>query len=119
MDQRECKRELLVNVVYSKVLYATPVWASALEKQTTANSLLTAQRSIAMRIASTYKTVSTSSLLVIHRLSPLDLMVKKKKEFYEAMRTRVFDQNKTEVIRNKARKKAMAEGNNWKVPDGS
>lgn len=43
---RWCKRKLLTSVVYSKVLspYAAPVWASTLDRQRVARSLLTAQR---------------------------------------------------------------------------
>lgn len=40
---RESKRKLLTSVVYSKVLYTTPVWTNSLEKLTTTKILLMAQ----------------------------------------------------------------------------
>ena len=49
---REAKRRLLVSVVHSKLLYAAPVWANALQNHAIQKRLFSAQRSAALRIVS-------------------------------------------------------------------
>ena len=62
---REAKRRLVANVVHSKLLYAAPVWANALQNHAIQKRLLSAHRSAALRIVSAYRTVSTSAVLVM------------------------------------------------------
>ena len=49
------------SVVLSKLLYAAPVWTNALKNQAIHRKLFSAQRSVALRIVSAYRTASTSA----------------------------------------------------------
>ena len=49
---REANRRLMASVVHSKLLYAAPVWASALSNHAIQKKLLSAQKGVALRIAS-------------------------------------------------------------------
>ena len=69
---REAKRRPVASVVNSKLLYATPVWPNALQNHAIQRKLLSAQRSVALRIVSAYRTVSTSAVLVLTSVSPID-----------------------------------------------
>ena len=62
---REAKRRLVASVVLSKLLYAAPVWANALQNPAIQRKLFSAQRSVVLRIVSAYRTVSTSAVLVL------------------------------------------------------
>ena len=57
---REAKRRLVASVVQSKLLYAAPVWANALQNHAIQRKLFSTQRLVALRIVSAYRTVSTS-----------------------------------------------------------
>ena len=67
---REAKRRLVASVVNSKLIEGAPVWKSALNNRAIQKKLFTAQRGVVLRIASAYRTVSTSTVLVIIQLSP-------------------------------------------------
>ena len=60
---REAKRRLEASVVHSKLLYAALVWANALQNHAVQKKLLSAQRLVALRIVSAYRTISTSAVL--------------------------------------------------------
>ena len=62
---REAKRRLVASVVNSKLLYAAPIWTSALNNHAIQKKLFSAQRGVVLRIASAYRTVSTSAVLVL------------------------------------------------------
>ena len=61
---RKAKRRLVASVVHSKQLYAAPVWANALQNHAIQRRLFSAQRLVALRIFSAYRTVSMSAVLV-------------------------------------------------------
>ena len=71
---REVKRRLVASVVHSRLLYATPVWAKALQSHAIQRRLFSAQRLVALRIVSAYRTVSTSAVLVLASVPPIDLL---------------------------------------------
>ena len=52
---REAKRRLVTSVVLSKLLYAAPVWANALQNHDIQRKLFSVQRSVALRVVSAYK----------------------------------------------------------------
>ena len=52
-------------MVNSKLLYAAPVWTSALNNHAIQKKLFWAQRGVVLRIVSAYRTVSTSAVLVL------------------------------------------------------
>ena len=70
-------------MVNSKLLYAAPIRASALNNHAILKKLLSAQRSVVMRIVSAYRTVSTSSVLVLVSVPPIDLLVEERKETFQ------------------------------------
>ena len=49
---REAKRRLVVSVVNSKLLYAAPVWTSALNNHVIQKKLFSARRGVVLRIVS-------------------------------------------------------------------
>ena len=82
-EPREAKRSLVASVVNSKLLYATPIWTSALNNHAILKWLFSAQRGVVMRIVSAYRTVPTSAVLVLASVSPIDLMAEERKETFQ------------------------------------
>ena len=52
---KEAKRRLLASVVHSKLRYAAPVWANALQNHAIRRKLFSAHKSITLRIVSAYR----------------------------------------------------------------
>ncbi|CAI6376152.1 unnamed protein product [Macrosiphum euphorbiae] len=67
---RQKKRQLLMSVAQSQLLYAAPIWASALVFEVNIKKLLKPQRKMAIRVSSAYCTVSTNAILVVSGLLP-------------------------------------------------
>ena len=80
---REAKRRLVVSVVHSKLLYAAPVWANALQNHVIQRKLFSAQRSVALRIFSAYRTVSTSAVLILASVPPIDVLAEERQETFQ------------------------------------
>ena len=80
---REAKRRLVANVVNSKLLYAAPVWTSALNNHAIQKKLFSAQRGVMLRIVSAYRTVSMSATLIMASASPIDLLAEGRKETFQ------------------------------------
>ena len=97
---REAKRRLVASVVHSKLLYAAPVWANALQIHAIQKRLFSAQRSAALRIVSAYRTVSTSAVLVLVSVSPIDLLAEERKETFQ-LRKELTCTDWQEIIRGK------------------
>lgn len=74
------RRQLLASVVHSQVLYAAPVWAGSLTIQSNVRILLRPQRTMALRVAKAYRTVSTQAALVVAGLIPVHLLVRERAE---------------------------------------
>lgn len=62
---RSCKRRLLGSVVHSTILYAAPVRETALARKGARQLFSSLQRSVALRVASAYRTVSEEAALVL------------------------------------------------------
>ena len=77
------KRRLVANVVHSKLLYAAPVWANALQNHAFQKRLFSGQRSAALTIVSAYRTVSMSAVLVLASVPPIDLFVEERQETFQ------------------------------------
>ena len=77
---REAKRRLVASVVHTKLLYAAPVWASALSNHVIQKKQFSAQRGAALRIVSAYRTVLTSAVLILASVLPIDLLAKERQE---------------------------------------
>lgn len=76
------KRKLLNNVAESTILYAAPVWKTAVRVQRNRAKLESAQRIMLLRICRTYRTVSTEALQVIAGIPPIDLLVEERASCY-------------------------------------
>ena len=77
---REAKRRLVATVVNSKLLYAASVWTSALSNNAIQKKLFSAHRGVVLRIVSQYRTVSTSTVLVLASVLLISLWAEERKE---------------------------------------
>ncbi|KAL4085358.1 hypothetical protein QTP88_027217 [Uroleucon formosanum] len=77
------KRKLFGAIVYSKTLYASPVWTHAFKFNINKSTLLKPQRLIALRIAMVYRTVSTQAILVVASIIPAHLMALERLKTYK------------------------------------
>ena len=64
-------------------LQALLVWANALQKHAIQRRLFSAQRSVALRIVSAYRTVSMSAVLVLASVPPIDLLAEARQETFQ------------------------------------
>ena len=65
------------------MLYGSEIWAEALYVKKRANSLLSVQRTAALRIASAYRTASAHAVLVMAGTIPVDLLAAERMEIYK------------------------------------
>ena len=98
---REAKRRLVASVVNSKWLYAAPIWTSTLNNHAILKKLFSAHRDVVMRIVSAYRTVSTSAVLVLASVPPIDLLAKKRKETFQLRNELTCLTNLREIARAK------------------
>ena len=80
------KRKLLNSVIHAKMLYGARIWVEAMQRKWTRQKLGYLQRQRAMRIASSYSTVSESAVLVLTSTSPIDLLAMERQEIYLEMK---------------------------------
>lgn len=80
------KRQLLMSVAQNQLLYAAPVWSSALVFQKNIQVISGPQRKMAIRITRAYKTVSTNAILVVAGILPLKLQAAEKYKTHELKR---------------------------------
>ena len=88
-------------MVNSKLLYAAPVWKSALNNRVIQKKLFSAQRGVVLRIVSAYRTVSTSAVLVLASVPPIDLLAEEKKEIFQLRKELTCLTNLQEITRAK------------------
>lgn len=81
---RQNKRQLLMSVAQSQLLYASPIWASALAFEVNKKEMLKPQRLVAKRVACAYTTVSTNAILVVAGMLPLHIMVSERNAVHVA-----------------------------------
>lgn len=65
-----------VECMISNKMYAVPAWANALQKRASRRSLHSVQKKVVRRITGTYRTTSTTALLVLARMPPIELQAK-------------------------------------------
>lgn len=107
------KRRLLATVVLSKLLYVAPVWSPALVFERNIKSILRPQRTIALRTAMAYRTVSTAATMVVAGVIPAHLLAWERTKRYEIRR----DPNRAAIekeIREEVLKKWQIE---WEKED--
>ena len=66
---------LLASVPKSIMLYASPIWASALKVKTYGRKMASVYRLGALRVISAYRTVSDEAAGVISGMLPIDIIV--------------------------------------------
>ena len=98
---REGKRRLVASVVNSKLLYAASIWTSALNNHAILKKLFSGQRGVVMRIVSAYRTVSTSAVLVLASVPPINLLAKERKETFQLRKELTCLTNLQEIARAK------------------
>jgi len=102
------KRALLGTVVHSKLLYASPNWASRATKTAkNRDAMARAQRSVALRIIRAYRTLSTVGASVFASMVPADLLAIERGR----IRHRLDDQDdvtETTIMRKQERKISIA-----------
>ena len=98
---REAKRRLVASMVHSKLLYAAPVWAEALQNHAILRILFSAQRGVALRIPSAYRTVWTSAVLVLMSVPRIDLLWKERQETFQPRKELTCISNLQEIACSK------------------
>ena len=88
-------------MVNSKLLYAAPIWTSALNNHAIQKKLFLAQRVVVMRIVSAYRTVSMSAVLVLASVPPKDLLAEERKETFQLRKELTCLTNLQEIARAK------------------
>lgn len=77
---RATKRKVLSCVVHSQLLYGAPVWHSAMRNKKICQKLQKIQRQMAIRVTSSYRTISTEAVGVIGGIPPIDLQATERTE---------------------------------------
>lgn len=77
------KRRLLMSTTQSIILYGAEIWADAMKKEVHRQKIAAVQRLGALRITSSYRTVSEPAVLVIAGTIPIDLLAQERKARYE------------------------------------
>ena len=87
-------------MVHSRLLYAVPVWAKALQNHVIQRRLFSAQRLVALRIVLAYRSVSTSAALVLTSVPPIDLLAEERQETFQ-LRKELTCNDSQEIVRAK------------------
>ncbi|CAD7080110.1 unnamed protein product [Hermetia illucens] len=80
---RQSRRLLLSRVVSSVLLYAAPVWATALNNKVNCRKLGMAYRLSALRVCSAYRTTSGEAACVLAGMLPIDILAKESRRLYD------------------------------------
>lgn len=96
---KSSKRRLLMSTVQSVLLYGAEFWAVvALSKEKYRKRLAQVQRQAALRVASSYRTVSEPAVLVIAGIAPIALLARERYAIY---------QRKTELNQKEVKKEEI------------
>lgn len=72
------KRAVLCSALQNIILYGAPIWQDAIKKKKYSAMLHRAQRSMLLRVASAFRTVSGLALQIITASIPIDLLVQER-----------------------------------------
>ena len=98
---QEAKRRLVASVVNSKLLYAALFWTSVLNNYAIQKKLFSAQRGVVLRVVSAHRTVSTSAVLVLVSVPPIDLLEEERKETLQLRKELTSLTNLPKIAREK------------------
>lgn len=76
------KRRLLASVTTSTLMYAAPIWANSMERESYRRMLASVQRLSALRVVCAYRTVSYDAVCVLAGMPPADLLAKERQATY-------------------------------------
>lgn len=79
---RHSKRKLLMSTVNAILLYGAEVWAGAMKVKKYSKRMLAVQRRAALRVACSYRTVSTEGAMVVAGVIPLDLLAAERQSIF-------------------------------------
>lgn len=80
---RASKRRVLCSAILSVLLYGAPVWREAMKMIVPRKQMCSAQRKLALRICSGYRTAPTEAILVIAGMPPIELLADERSAVYE------------------------------------
>ncbi|VVC46488.1 Endonuclease/exonuclease/phosphatase,Reverse transcriptase domain [Cinara cedri] len=111
------KRRLLASVVESVVLYAAPVWAGAMVFESNTSIIQRPQRTVALRVATAYRTVSTPAVLVIAGMIPVHLLAEERRRRHsrrgEPRSSERDEEDREEVFRRWQEEWSRSEKGTW------
>jgi len=93
------KRKLLSTVVQSQLLYASPIWFSALRHEKYKTKLSSPQRKMALSVACAYCMVSTDAIMVVRGTIPIHLLAVERVEIEAALKTGATPENAKQEAR--------------------
>ena len=91
----------VASMVHSKLIYVAPVWALASNNHAILKKLSSAQRGVALRVISAYRTVSRSAVLVLASVPPIDLLARKRQEAFQLRKELSCNDNEQEYAHTK------------------
>lgn len=95
------KRQLYCSVVHSQLLYAAPVWYSAISNKKVHDKLVSIQRKMQLRVCSAYRTISADAAAVISGTPPIDLLIEERRARYSGVTEKVSRDNLMEKWQRK------------------
>lgn len=98
---RYAKRRLLLSTVHSIMLYGSEIWADRLSHESYRRKLATIQRRAALRVTSSYRTVSEAAVLVISKAVPIDLMAYERRELHRRRTSGTLDDQGQKSVRER------------------
>ena len=98
----QSKRKLLMATTNSVLLYGSEIWGDKMTVGARRQTLLPVQRTAALRVASAYRTVSESAVMVISGTIPIDLLAQERKKLWDAKKSAIVS-----VTKNDARIETM------------
>ncbi|KMQ89740.1 reverse transcriptase [Lasius niger] len=113
----ERRRRLFANVVLSVVLYGAPVWGDRIVKKScTIPALHRLHRTIAQRVISAYRTVSSNAALLLARLPPIKLLATVRKRSFERIKELRDNGNLDPISRREIREEELVSMcNTWRA----
>nr|CAI5859878.1 unnamed protein product [Callosobruchus analis] len=82
---KSSKRRVMSSVCNSIMLYAAPIWETALAKTKLRQRVVAVSRKISIRISCAYRTVSAAASHVVAGTPPLDLLARERSDTHNGM----------------------------------
>nr|XP_046491128.1 uncharacterized protein LOC124223329 [Neodiprion pinetum] len=82
----EQRRRLYAEVIYAIILYGAPAWRDATSDRAVKRRLQRMQRTVQIRVASAYRTVSLVAASMLTRSPPLDLVARARARTFQSVR---------------------------------